>query len=90
MTAVITLSLVLSVKYQGIPSFLCEKIHFELFLTACNRKRNCYILQGPAAQSTNIYILGVFTEKLYSKQWEHDAVYIPIITLSHATLHDFK
>ena len=38
----------------------------------------------------NIYILGVFTEKPYSKQLECNLVYIPIITLSHATSHDFK
>ena len=33
-----------------------------------------------------IYILGVFTEKPY----ERNVVYIPIITLSHMTSHDFK
>ena len=38
----------------------------------------------------NIYILGVFTEKPYSKPLERNVVYIPIITLSHATSHDFK
>ena len=38
----------------------------------------------------NIYILGVFTEKPYSKPLERTVVYIPIITLSHATSHDFK
>ena len=31
----------------------------------------------------NIYILGVFTEKLYSKPLEHNVVYIPITTSSH-------
>ena len=38
----------------------------------------------------NIYILGVLTEKPYSKSLEHNVVYIPIITLCHATSHDFK
>ena len=38
----------------------------------------------------NIYILAVFTEKAYSKPLERNVVYIPIITLSHATSHDFK
>ena len=40
----------------------------------------------------NIYILSIFTEKPYrsSKALEHNVVYIPIITLSHATSHDFK
>ena len=38
----------------------------------------------------NIYILGVFTEKPYSKPLKCNVVYIPIITLSHATSHDFK
>ena len=37
-----------------------------------------------------IYILGVFTEKPYSKPLERNVVYIPVITLSHATSHDFK
>ena len=37
-----------------------------------------------------IYILGVFTEKPYSKPLESNVVYIPIITLSHATSQDFK
>ena len=36
------------------------------------------------------YILGVFTVKLYSDPLERNVVYIPIITLSHATSHDFK
>ena len=35
------------------------------------------------------YILGVFTEKPYSKALERNVVYIPIITLSRATSHDF-
>ena len=38
----------------------------------------------------NIYILGVFTEKPYSKPSERNVVYISIITLSHVTSHDFK
>ena len=38
----------------------------------------------------NIYILGVLTEKPYSKPLERNVVYIPIITLSHAMSHDFK
>ena len=38
----------------------------------------------------NIYILGVFTEKPYSKPLERNVVYIPINTSSHATSHDFK
>ena len=33
----------------------------------------------------NIYILSVFTEKLYSEAMEHNVVYISITTLSHAT-----
>ena len=37
-----------------------------------------------------IYILGVFTEKPYSKPLECNVVYIAIITLSQATSHDFK
>ena len=37
-----------------------------------------------------IYILGVFTEKPYSKPLERNVVYVPIITLSHATSRDFK
>ena len=37
-----------------------------------------------------IYIFGVFTEKPYSKPLERNVVYIPIITLSHATSRDFK
>ena len=40
--------------------------------------------------SDNIYILGVFTEKPYRKPLGRNVVYIPIITLSHATSHDFK
>ena len=40
--------------------------------------------------SINIYILGVFTEKPYSKLWERNVVYIQIITLSHATSHEFN
>ena len=40
--------------------------------------------------TANIYILGVFTEKPYSKPLERNVVYIPIITLSHAMSHDFK
>ena len=39
---------------------------------------------------SNIYILGVFTEKPFSKPLECNIVYIPIISLSHATSHDFK
>ena len=39
---------------------------------------------------SNIYILGVFTEKPYSKPLESNVVYISIITLSHATSYDFK
>ena len=39
---------------------------------------------------SNTYILGVFTEKPYSKPLEGNVVYIPIITLSHATSHDVK
>ena len=31
------------------------------------------------------YILDVFTEKPCSKPFEHNVLYIPIITLSHAT-----
>ena len=39
----------------------------------------------------NICILGVFTENPYSsKPLERNVVYIPIITLSHATTHGFK
>ena len=38
----------------------------------------------------NIYILGVFTEKHYNKPLERNVIYIPIITLSHATSHDFR
>ena len=38
----------------------------------------------------NIYSLGIFTEKPYSKPLGCNVVYIPIITLSHATSHDFK
>ena len=38
----------------------------------------------------NIYMLGVFTEKPYSKPLERNVVYIPIITLSHTTSHDFE
>ena len=38
----------------------------------------------------NIYIVGVFTEIPYGKPLERNVVYIPIITLSHATSHDFK
>ena len=38
----------------------------------------------------NIYILGVFTEKPYSKQLERNVVYISINTFSHATSHDVK
>ena len=37
----------------------------------------------------NIYILGVFTEKSYSKPLERNVVYIPIITLSHVMSHDY-
>ena len=37
-----------------------------------------------------IYILCVFTEKPYSTPLDRNVVYIPIITLSHATSHDFK
>ena len=40
--------------------------------------------------NNNIYTLGVFTEKPYSKPLERNVVYIPIITLSHAMSHDFK
>ena len=40
--------------------------------------------------ANNIYSLGVFTEKPYSKLLERNEVYIPIITLSQATSHDFK
>ena len=35
-----------------------------------------------------IYILGVFTEKSYSKPLARNVVYIPIIILNHATSHD--
>ena len=38
----------------------------------------------------NIYILGAFTEKPYSKTLERNVVYTSIITLSHATSHDIK
>ena len=38
----------------------------------------------------NIYILNVFTEKPYSKPLERNIVYIPRITLSHATSHAIK
>ena len=38
----------------------------------------------------NIYILGVFTGKPCSKPLECNVVYIPIITLSHVTSHEFK
>ena len=38
----------------------------------------------------HIYILGVFTKKLYSKPLECNVVYIQIITLRHMTSHDFK
>ena len=34
----------------------------------------------------NIYVLGEFTEKPYSKPFERNVVYIPIITLSHGWL----
>ena len=37
-----------------------------------------------------IYILGVLIEKPCSKPLECNVVYVPIITLSHATSHDFK
>ena len=40
------------------------------------------ILTGTYLLQTNIYVLGVFTEKPYSKPLERDEVYIPIITLS--------
>ena len=33
----------------------------------------------------NIYILGIFTEKPYSKPLERNVVYIPITTSSHTT-----
>ena len=33
----------------------------------------------------NIYVLGVFTEKPYSKSLDCNAVYIPITTSNHAT-----
>ena len=33
----------------------------------------------------NIYILSVFTEKIYSKPLERNVIHIPITTLSHAT-----
>ena len=46
--------------------------------------------QCDVALLLNIYILGVFTEKPYSKPLERNVVCIPIITLSHATSHDFK
>ena len=34
---------------------------------------------------SNIYILGVFTEKPYSKSLERNVVYIPITKSSHMT-----
>ena len=37
-----------------------------------------------------IYILGVFTEKPYSKPLEYNEIYIPNITLSHPMSYDFK
>ena len=43
---------------------------------------------GDVSVMLNIYILGVFTEKPNSKPLERNVVYIPIITLSHATSHD--
>ena len=45
---------------------------------------------GIVSRILYIYILGVFTEKPYSKPLEYNVVYIPTITLSHVTSHDFK
>ena len=59
-------------------------------LQAIAIKCKCFKITVIAVILQNIYILDVFTEKPYSKSLERNVVYIPIITLSHKTSHDFK
>ena len=47
-------------------------------------------LRNVFIQNIIFTVFGVFTDKPYSRLLERNVVYSPIITLSHATLHDFK
>ena len=63
---------------------------FADYFRAINDPNMAFYQADEDAIFFNIYILGVFTGKPYSKPLEHNVVYIPIITLRHATSHDFK
>ena len=76
---------------------LCDKYHNLMSWLKCFNRlfRNSYWKHDLSLLRhwrllLYIYILGVFTEKPYSKPLERNVVYIPIITMSHATSHDFK
>ena len=80
-------------------SFISPSHHFEWqksTWTAKSNRTEIYCLfriqSAPfkfGNKSLYMYILGVFTEKSYSKPLERNVVYIPIITLSHMTSHDY-
>ena len=78
-----------SVNYiRSLAKFTWFQGSFTLYATQC-----CLHFNKPQKNeihSLNIYILGVYTEKPYSKPLERNVVYIPRITLNHATSHDFK
>ena len=44
----------------------------------------------PIGFTVCIYIFGVITEKPFTKPLECNVVYIPILTVSHATSHNFS
>ena len=76
---------------RGILKFQCET--WEFCATSCTRhSRSIYKLFDKAQVDIfqNIYLLGVVTEKPYSKPLERNVVYTSIITLSHATSHVVK
>ena len=54
------------------------------------RKAFDYVFSYIVSEFVNSYIPDVFTERPYSKPLERNEVYIPIITLTHSTSHDFK
>ena len=66
--------------------FSRSKQNPNLYISSVDSQSTMFLI----TLSKNVYILGVFTEKLYSKPLKRNVVYIPIITLSHATSHDFN
>ena len=92
-------SIILCLKYFEFIVKACTILKFKTFVKRRLHNNNFTVLRTLfSAPRSFIYMqwfstftfLVFFTEKPCSKQLERNVVYVPIITLSHATSHDFK